>query len=83
MSLAGMPIATFTKEQDINFYIADMKIYLAQFGGLPEEQKAKLVQAGVKGEVRDVMMGYTDEDVNSTQRIYKVMKREFKKREEC
>jgi hypothetical protein len=35
----------------------------------------------VKGEVRDVMMEYTDEDVNSTKKIYKVLKREFKKRE--
>jgi hypothetical protein len=50
MSLAGMPMPTFTIKQDVNHYIADMTTYLGQYCQLPEVQKAKLIQTGVKGE---------------------------------
>jgi hypothetical protein len=79
--LAGMPMPTFTIEQDITHYIADMTTYLGQYGHLPEVQKAKLVQAGVKGEARDVIMVYSEQEVNSAKRIFKILKCEFKKRE--
>ena len=77
----SMPMPTFTIEQDITHYIADMTTYLGQYGHLPEVQKAKLVQAGVKGEARDVIMGYSEQEVNSTKRIFKILKCEFQKRE--
>jgi hypothetical protein len=48
---------------------------------LPEIQKAKLILTGVKGEARDVIMGYADKEVNTTGKILKILKNEFKKRE--
>jgi hypothetical protein len=76
-----MPMPTFTIEQDITHYIAEMTTYLGKYGHLPEEQKAKLVQAGVKGEARDVIIGYSEQEVNSEKRIFKILKCEYKKRE--
>jgi hypothetical protein len=37
-----------------------MLTYLGQYQQLPETQKAKLIITGVKGEARDVIMGYAD-----------------------
>jgi hypothetical protein len=77
----SMPMPTLTIEQDITHYIADMTTYLGKYGHLPEVQKAKLVQAGVKGEARDVIMGYSEQEVNFTKRIFRILKCVFQIRE--
>jgi len=79
--LGGMPMPEFSIDKDIEHYIADMSTYLGQYQQLPELQKAKLVITGVKGEARDVIMGYADKEVNTTRKIIKILKNEFKKRE--
>ena len=58
-----------------------MLTYLGQYQQLPETQKDKLILTGVKGEARDVIMGYADKEVNTTGKILKILKNEFKKRE--
>jgi hypothetical protein len=58
-----------------------MSTYLGQYQQLPELQKAKLVLTGVKGESRDEIMGYADKEVNTTRKIIKIFKNEFKMRE--
>ena len=50
----------FSIDKDIEHYIADMLTYLGQYQQLPETQKAKLILTGVKGEARDVILGYAD-----------------------
>ncbi len=40
-----------------------------------------LVLTGVKGEAQDVIMGYADQEVNTTRKIIKILKNKFKKRE--
>ena len=84
MSLANMPMPENTLEKDVLHYIEDMTIYLDHYHQFSESQKAKLVKTGVKGEARDVLMGYAEKELNSTGKIYKILKNEFKKaRKEC
>ena len=76
-----MPMPEFSIDKDIEHYIADMLTYLGKYQQLPETQKDKLILTGVKGEARDVIMGYADKQQNSTGKILKILKNEFKKRE--
>ncbi len=84
MTLANMPMPEYTLAKDVLHYIEDMTIYLDHYHQFSESQKAKLVKTGVKGEARDVLMGYAEKELNSTGKIYKILKNEFKKaRKEC
>jgi hypothetical protein len=56
-----------------------MKIYLQSQQQLSQEHKANNIKAGIKEEARDVLMGYSDRDMNTTQKIFKILKQEFKK----
>ena len=77
----GMPMPEYKIDQDVKHYISDMTTYLEQHSHLPETYRAKLALAGVKGEARDVLMGYADADMDTPRKLFKILNREFKKRE--
>jgi hypothetical protein len=62
-----MPMPEYTIEDDIKHYSENMKIYLQSQQQLSQEHKAQIIKAGIKGEARDVLMGYSDRDMNNTQ----------------
>ena len=73
----------FTIDDDIRHFIQEMETYLDHHYNLPEKRKWKIVQAGVKGEAKNVLMGYRDSEINTTKKIFKVLKQEFKRKEKC
>jgi hypothetical protein len=75
--LGGKPMPEFSIDKDIEHYIADMSTYLGQYQKIPKIQKAKLILTGVKGEARDIIMGYANKEVNTTGKILKILKNEF------
>jgi hypothetical protein len=79
IAVSGMPMPEYTIEDDILHYIENMKIYLRSQQHLSQGHQAQIIKAGIKGEARDVLMGYADKDMNTTQKIFKVLKQEFKK----
>jgi len=79
IAVSGMPMPEYTIEDDILHYIENMKIYLRSQQHLAQGHQAQIIKAGIKGEARDVLMGYADKDMNTTQKIFKVLKQEFKK----
>ena len=77
----AIPMPTYTLEQDVNYFIQDMKGYLEHHSHLSEQQKINMVQAGIKGPARDVLAGYSNEETNTLRKLFKIIRREFKRKE--
>ena len=58
-----------------------MQNYFVHNPHISEDQKWRLVQSGVQGAARDVLSGYKEKHINSPNRIFRVLRREFKTRQ--
>ena len=58
-----------------------MRNYFIHNAHISDDQKWRLVQSGIQGAARDVLSGYKEKHINSPSRIFKVLRREFKRRQ--
>jgi len=78
---SAMPLPTFTIDQDIRFFIQDISAYLEDHTTLSERQRVRLVQSALKGTAREVLLGYTDNELDTVQKLFHVLTAEFAKKE--
>ena len=77
----GMTMPEYTIDKDIKHFIDEMTTFLEFHPNLQSSSLAKLVRAGVKGEAKDVLMGYATTDLDTPDKIFNILKRDFGKRE--
>jgi hypothetical protein len=79
-----MTIPEFTIDKNIKHFITDMEAYLSCFHiNITENQKSYLILSAVKGDAKDILLSYTIEQLNTVDKIFRVLMNEFKKREQC
>jgi hypothetical protein len=79
-----MAMPEFTIDKDTRHFITDMGAYLSCFHKqVSDDQNAYLVLSAVKGDAKDILLGYSEEQLNTVVKIFQVLREEFKKREKC
>jgi hypothetical protein len=79
-----MAMPEFTIDKGIRHFITDMGAYLSCFHKqVSDDQKAYLLLSAVKGDAKDILLGYSEEQLNTVVKIFQVLREEFKKREKC
>ncbi len=69
----------FTIDKNIKHFITDMNAYLSCFhADISDNQKAYLILSTVKGDAKDILLSYTVEQLNTVDKIFRVLMNEFK-----
>ena len=82
-SFPNMAMPEFTIDKDIKHFIYDMTAYLQYQTHLSEPERARLILVGVKGTAKDVIMGYTTDETNTTEKVFRLLRQEFKRHDKC
>ena len=70
----------YTIDKNIRHFLTDMGAYLSCFHHtVDDDQKAYLVLSAVKGYAKDILLGYAQEQIDTLEKIFHVLLREFKK----
>ena len=73
----------FTIDKDIKHFIYDMTAYLQYQLHRSEQERARLILVGIKGTAKDVVMGYTEDETDTTEKVFRILKQEFKRHDKC
>ena len=78
-----VPIAVpkFQIEQNIVYFINDMKAYL-KYLDITKKEQAQIVVTCITGEARDIVSGYSKKQLNEPKYLFRVLRKDFKKREQ-
>ena len=82
-SFPSMTMPEFTIDKDIKHFIYDMTAYLRYQVQLSEQERAHLILVGVKGTAKDVIMGYAEDETDSTEKVFQILRQEFKRHDKC
>ena len=58
-----------------------MDNFLEFYGPLPDSQSARLNFNGVKGDAKDILLGYADDQVDTVDKLFRVLNQEFRQHE--
>ena len=75
----SMAMPEFTIDKDIIHFIYDMTAYLRYQMHLSERERAHLILVGVKGAAKDVVMGYANSETDTTDKVFQILRHEFKR----
>ena len=80
----SIPMPEYSIDKNIRHFLTDMGAYLSCLHHTVDDaQKAYLVLSAVKGDAKDILLGYADEQIDTLEKIFQVLLREFKKPEKC
>ena len=80
---APIAMPTFQIDQNIMYFLNDMKSYLTMFSAdLTESEQTQLVVTCIKGEARDIIAGYSRKQLSKPKYLFKALRKDFKKREQ-
>ena len=71
---------SFDGNNDVEQYIEQAKIYLSQIAPITESEAVKTLISQISGDARKVIKGYPREQIKKKIYIFKILKREFKKK---
>ena len=79
--IPSITLPEFSIGKDVKHFIHEMDNYLEFYGPLPDSQSARLICSGVKGEAKDILLRYADDQVDTVDKIFRVLNQEFRQHE--